>query len=190
MIEKKDQELEGLKKTLYEREKRMALMKMQMDDEKLGYEREVDELKQYHLGQIKTVNGSLEQIVSWNESKEKDKQTIKLLRRNIEEARKEVELVRNELEDLRRESDGVRGERNDLLIKMTSVESVKNGNVTRMEMEKIQMQDRVRSKEVEVEGMVADIAKIKAEVRTLKEKNVNLEEENERVSTQLRDTKQ
>lgn len=115
-IETKTLEVEKMTEAYYETKRQFELVKTSMENHKYESEKIIQEMREKHkseLSEIYEENHSLQLRIE----EQRDKDTVRQVRRDLEEYKKRYSDCNIEVCELRKERDALKLEKNDLIIK-------------------------------------------------------------------------
>ena len=115
-LETRGLELEKMTEVYYESKRQMEIYRTSLENQKYESEKIIQELKEKHKNELTEIyeeNHSLQLRVE----EQRDRDTVRQVRRDLEEYKKRCSDQNTELNELRRERDALKLDKNDLIIK-------------------------------------------------------------------------
>jgi hypothetical protein len=111
------------------------------------------ELKLYHENEINRLNTRLGTLLSNSEGREKDRQLVRKLRKDVEEARALLQLKIDECDELRREKDSLREEISQLIVRLSTKSNSDTSEKALFKVELHKLQEQIKSRDMELERL-------------------------------------
>ena len=177
-IESKQLEVDRLQDQVYELKRIVEITNSKYESIRFEAEKDIRDLKEHHKFEVSDL---MQEIQSLQERLEdtRDKDIIRVLRRDLDEVKFRYDENETEMEELRREKEKLREEKNDILIKLNKQVDIEKTEKRNYKSENDKLLIRVRQLEAEVNKFDNYHGDSKAEIQRLQQENDKLRQDND-----------
>jgi chromosome segregation ATPase len=177
-LEAKQQETDRLQDQVYELKRIVEITNSKYDSIRFEAEKDIRDLKERHKYEV---NDLMQEIQALQERLEdtRDKDIIRIMRRDLDEIKFRYDENETEMEELRREKERLREEKNDILIKLNKQVDIEKTEKRNYKSENDKLLIRVRQLENELSKFDNRHGDVQAEAQRFQQDNDRLHQDNE-----------